>query len=108
MRPDVTDEWVTHPLEGRSAVRSLRTDVLYRHWRKGQRGLIWRGSELEAQALCNLLNGGLVPEPKGEMDKSQRIMYATKARKRTVTKTVSTPFRKCTTCGRMVKTDNHC
>lgn len=96
--------YVLHPLDGKYAIRDLADDQLVRGWRKGFKRLIWRGTEDEALALMAQFEKST---PKEEMDKSQRIHYMVRARKREkVTK--SSPFHKCTECGNMVKDGHTC
>lgn len=93
-----------HPLDGKYAVRDLSTDKLVRGWRKGQTKLIFRGTEEEALALIAQFEK---TSPKEEMDKSQKIHYMVRARKRQKV-TTSSPFRKCIGCGNFVKHGHEC
>jgi hypothetical protein len=96
--------YILHPLEGRYAIRDLADDQLIRGWRKGQTKLIWRGTEDEALALIAQFEK---KTPKEEMDKTQRIHYMVRARKREkVTK--ASPFHRCAECGNMVKHGHTC
>lgn len=96
--------YILHPLEGKYAIRDMTTDQLIRGWRKGATKLIWRGTEDEASALIAQFEK---TTPKEEMDKSQKIHYMVRARKREKVTTVS-PFHKCTKCGNMVKDGHTC
>lgn len=96
--------FILHPLDGKYAVRDLSTDELVRGWRKGLTKLIFRGTEEEALALIALFEK---TSPKEEVDKSQKIHYMVRARKRQ--KVTSTPsFRRCDGCGSMVKDGHTC
>lgn len=96
--------YVLHPLEGKYAIRDLTTDQLVRGWRKGHRKLIWRGTEQEALAVMLQFEKAT---PREELDKTQRIHFMNRARKREkVTK--PSPFHKCDGCGNMVKEGHTC
>jgi len=96
--------YILHPLEGRYAIRDLADDQLIRGWRKGATKLIWRGTEKEALALIAQFEKNT---PKPEMDKSQKIHYMVRARKRQKV-TTSTSFHRCESCGNMVKDGHTC
>jgi hypothetical protein len=100
----MSGRYILHPLEGRYAIRDLADDQLIRGWRKGATKLIWRGTEDEALALIAQFEKST---PKGEMDKSQKIHYMVRARKRQKVTSVA-PFLKCTECGNMVKDGHTC
>ena len=99
-----TGRFILHPLDGKYAIRDLATDELVRGWRKGLTKLIWRGTETEALALIAQFEK---KSPKEEMDKTQRIHYMVRARKREKVTKVS-PFHRCTECGNMVKDGHTC
>lgn len=96
--------YALHALDGKYAIRDMTTDQLIRGWRKGQSKLIWRGTEEEALELIAQFEKAT---PKEEMDKSQKIHYMVRARKREKV-TIVSPFRKCTECGNMVKDGHTC
>lgn len=91
--------FILHPLDGKFAIRDLTNDELIRGWRKGLTKLIWRGTEDEALALIAQFERNA---PREEMDRSQKIHYMVRARKRQKVTKVS-PFHKCEVCSNMVK-----
>jgi hypothetical protein len=99
--------YVPHRLGEKWAIRDMRTDELMRNWRKGNVGLIWRGTEEDCYSLCALLNRGdeVVRE---ETSKSQRIHFMNQRKKSTKPRVVKTLFSRCTECGKMVKKDHQC
>lgn len=96
--------YILHPLEGKYAIRDHTTDELVRGWRKGFTKLIWRGTEQEALALIAQFEKAT---PKEELDKTQRIHFINRARKREKVTRVS-PFHLCADCGSMVKEGHSC
>lgn len=101
-----------HPLDGMWCICDNRTDELLRHWRKGRRGLIWRGTLEEAESLCNALNTRQQDIPREEMAKTQRIHFMNVARRKSAdsarVKRVKSTFVKCDGCGSMVKSEHNC
>lgn len=102
------NRWVPHPLEGRYAIRDVRSDQLLRGWRTGHKKLIWRGTLTECEALCVQLNKGEKDAPREEQAKSQQIHYINRARIKRKTSIPVSSFTPCATCGSMVKTGHTC
>jgi hypothetical protein len=101
--------FIPHKLEDKWAIRDIRTDDLMRRWRKGGRGLIWRGTFEEAESLCDLLNRGEQDAPREEMSKTQKIHYMNRNKRNPTQSTVTKPsFVRCTGCDKMVKTGHNC
>lgn len=96
--------YALHRLQDKWAICDNATDELIRGWRPGLRNLIWRGTEEEALALIAQFEKST---PREELDKTQRIHFMNRARKREKVTRVS-PFHRCEDCGSMVKEGHTC
>jgi hypothetical protein len=81
-----------------------------RNWHRGLTRTVWRTDLETATEMADTMNAlrmGNVRPVAQELSKSQKIMFANKARKRTARPTVSS-FTRCAGCARMVKQGHQC